>query len=73
MLKNPKNEIQDGRRRHYFFCSSGSRSGQTSGPILASDTSKRVVWHKDVPFGLKNDKYFSFNPKIAQNPNFWTL
>ena len=47
-IKNLK--IEDGRRRHYFLCSSGSRPGQTLGPILASDTSKRVFWHNEVPF-----------------------
>ena len=32
-----------------FLCSSGSHPGQTSGPILASDTPKRLFWHKEVP------------------------
>ena len=35
-----------------FFLFSGSRPGQTRGPILASDTSKRVFWPKEVPFGV---------------------
>jgi len=50
--KIKKVKIQDGRRRHYFLCSSLSRPGQTRGPILASDTSKRVLWHKEVHLGV---------------------
>ena len=50
--KIKKIEIQDGRRHHYFLCSSGLRLGQTSGLILTSDTSKRVFWPKEVLFGV---------------------
>ena len=66
--KSKKLKIQDGRRRHYFLSSSESRPGQTRGPILASDTSKRVFWHKEVPFGVSKDKFFSFHPQNRQKP-----
>ena len=68
--KIKKLKIQDGRRRHYFLCSSGSRPGQTRGSILASDTSKRVFWHKDVPSGVSKDKNFSFHLQNRQKPQF---
>jgi len=63
MLKIKKLKIQDGRRRHYFSSSPESCPGQTGRPILASDTSKRVFWHKEVTFGVKKYKYFSFHPQ----------
>ena len=50
--KSKKMKIQDGRRRHYFLSTSESRPDQTRGPILASDTSKRVFCPKEVPFGV---------------------
>ena len=53
------------------FNASGSRPGQTRGPILASDTSKRVFWPVEVPFVVQIDKYFSFHPKNRQKPQFW--
>ena len=69
--KSKKLKIQDGRRRHYFMSSSGSRPGQTRGPILASDTSKCVFRHKEVTFGVLKDKNFSFHPKNRQKPQLW--
>ena len=45
-----------------FLCASGSRPGQTRGPFWTSNTSKRVFWHKVVPIGVQEDKYFSFHP-----------
>jgi len=70
MIKILNSEIQDGSRRHYFLCSSGSRPGQTRGPNLASDTSKSVVWHKEVHFGSRKVNISVFTPKIARKPNF---
>ena len=55
----------------FYVFLSGSRPGQTRGPILASDTSKRVFWDKEVPFGVSKNKYFSFHPQNRQKPQFW--
>ena len=59
--------------RDFFLFFSGSRLGQTRGPILASDTSKRVFWHKKVLFGFRKINISVFTPKIAKNPNFGAL
>jgi len=37
-------------------------TGQTGGPIWTSNTSKRVFWRKEVPFGVQKDTVFSFHP-----------
>jgi hypothetical protein len=49
--KSKKLKIQDGRLTP-FLGLSGSGPNQTRGPILASDTSKRVFLAKEVPFGV---------------------
>jgi hypothetical protein len=57
----------------HFFRRSASGHNQTRGPIWTSDTSKRVVWTKDVPLGFRNINFIVFTPKIPQNPNFWAI
>jgi hypothetical protein len=59
--KSKKLKIQDGRLMP-FLGLSGSGPNQTRGPILASDTSKRVFWAKNVPFLVYKDKNLSFHP-----------
>jgi len=60
--KIKKLKIQDGRRRQFSIVFLGIASWSTRGPILASDSLQRVLWHKEVPCGVQKDKYFSFHP-----------
>ena len=62
MLKNKKNENPRWPPTPLFFVVLGIAPWSNPWPILASNTSKRVFWAKEVPFGVQKDKYFSFDP-----------
>ena len=57
-----------------IFCSTGLRPGQTRGPILVSDTSKRMFWHMEVSFWGSERQIFQFStPKSPKIPTFGTF
>ena len=57
-----------------FFACSGSYSVETSGPILAHDSSEDAVWYKEVPFKYVFFFIFTFYRSFGrktQNINLW--
>ena len=46
----------------FFLCFLKFLTNHSCGPIWVNDTSKRVFWRKEVPFGVQKDTSFSFDP-----------
>ena len=57
----------------FFFCFLKNLTNHNCWPIWASNTSKRVFWCKEVPFGVTKDTNFSFDPQNPQKPQFLVL
>ena len=54
-----------------FFWYLGKATGRTVRQIWTNESSKRVVPHKEVPFGGLNDVPLNFGGKIPPKLKFW--